>query len=469
MLKVHPHISKTKYPQAYSLHQHQPRMPVLTRDHLALRLRQNWMAKYPLDTCSNGGTNLDDSLTSLNWLQNLNILKITTPTPPSSPGPPVLGDYKNIKVNPNSILNVACGPPPTKMFEMRFPPVDTPPLTPTTLGGDSIDYKTNPYVKPPYSYATLICMAMKETKKSKITLSAIYNWITDNFMYYRLADPSWQNSIRHNLSLNKCFQKVPRRKDEPGKGGFWRINPEYSDLIENGVFKKRRNSRDGQSGSTSNSPPTLPLNIKGIKREPEDDGYENNSMPPSKMRRSDGGNVLHFGATEDEGHIKGDFNWTSILNQDIEIGGVKIKTEDLIDTNDDSASPIMAMSPPSSDSNSVSDFGLDDLLGDNDLSSSESPLDFTTHDSLNLEVVGTGIKAPDWWADSFNAGEHRNLLHNIENIETRSGLNTPVAPSPVHENNENEHPWFDRTDLNIDTPFDVDNLFDIENIPSPHI
>lgn len=191
MLKSYTNTAKTKYPQAYTVQQHQAsgRMPVLTRDHLALRLRQNWMAKYPFDTCSNGGTNLDDSLTSLNWLQNLNILKIGTPTPPSSPGP-ALGDYRNIKVNPNSILNVACRPPPTKMYEMRFP--DTPPITPTTLGGDSIDYKTNPYVKPPYSYATLICMAMKETKKTKITLSAIYNWITDNFMYYRLADPSWQ-------------------------------------------------------------------------------------------------------------------------------------------------------------------------------------------------------------------------------------------------------------------------------------
>lgn len=471
MLKVQPKFVKTRYPQSLQVQAPKTacRMPVLTRDHLALRLRQNWMAKYPLDTCSNGGTNLDDSLTSLNWLQNLNILKITSPTPPSSPVS-TFGDLKNMKVNPNSILNVACGPPPTKMCDMRFPLSETPPLTPTTLGGESIDYKTNPYVKPPYSYATLICMAMKETKKSKITLSAIYNWITDNFMYYRLADPSWQNSIRHNLSLNKCFQKVPRRKDEPGKGGFWRINPEYSDMIENGVFKKRRNSRDGCPSSSS--PPPM-SGLKRIKCEPldDDDFSDSGFVQPIKMRKLDDGNsVMHYGANDtEEAHLKGDFNWTSILNQDIEIGGIRIKTEDLIDTSsEDAASPILAMSPPSSDSNSVSDFGIDDLLGENSFSS-DTPIDFTTSDNLDLSVVGTGIKAPDWWADSFNLGEHRNLLQNIENIECRSGLNTPVASSPVHEHDENAHPWFDRNDHDSDTPFDVDNLFDIENIPSPHI
>lgn len=272
------------------------------------------------------------------------------------------------------------------------------------------------------------------------------------------------------MSLNKCFQKVPRRKDEPGKGGFWRINPEYSDLIENGVFKKRRNSRDGQSGSTSSSPTTtLPVSLKRIKQEPDDDGYGDYSQPTKMRRLEDGNTVLHFGAQEDDSHLKGDFNWTSILNQDIEIGGIKIKTEDLIDTSDVDASPIIAMSPPSSDSNSVSDFGLDDFLGENDLSSSESPLDFTTSDPLSLEVVGQGIKAPGWWADSFNAGETRGLLQNIENIESRSGLNTPVAPSPVHESDVSDHPWLDRAELNADTPFDVDDLFDIENIPSPSI
>jgi hypothetical protein len=80
-------------------------------------------------------------------------------------------------------------------MEPRVPLADSPPPCGSLLGPDNIDYKTNPYVKPPYSYATLICMAMKETKKHKITLSSIYNWITDNFMYYRMADPSWQVGV----------------------------------------------------------------------------------------------------------------------------------------------------------------------------------------------------------------------------------------------------------------------------------
>lgn len=54
-----------------------------------------------------------------------------------------------------------------------------------------IDYKDDETAKPPYSYAALICLAMKDTKK-KMTLSQIYKWIRDSFAYYRKADKSWQ-------------------------------------------------------------------------------------------------------------------------------------------------------------------------------------------------------------------------------------------------------------------------------------
>lgn len=81
--------------------------------------------------------------------------------------------------------------------------------------------------KPPYSYAILIKKALLESKDGQLTLSAIYKWIKDNFSYYKTADPAWQNSIRHNLSLNKMFQKVKRPSSDPGKGGFWKINSEF--------------------------------------------------------------------------------------------------------------------------------------------------------------------------------------------------------------------------------------------------
>ncbi|KAE8411465.1 fork head domain-containing protein [Aspergillus pseudocaelatus] len=79
--------------------------------------------------------------------------------------------------------------------------------------------------KPPYSYATLIGMSILRAPNRRLTLAQIYRWISDTFSYYKNSDPGWQNSIRHNLSLNKAFIKQERPKDDPGKGNYWAIEP----------------------------------------------------------------------------------------------------------------------------------------------------------------------------------------------------------------------------------------------------
>ncbi|KAF6718285.1 Forkhead box protein K2 [Oryzias melastigma] len=94
--------------------------------------------------------------------------------------------------------------------------------------------------KPPYSYAQLIVQAITMATDKQLTLNGIYTHITKNYPYYRTADKGWQNSIRHNLSLNRYFIKVARSQEEPGKGSFWRIDPASEAKLIEQAFRKRR-------------------------------------------------------------------------------------------------------------------------------------------------------------------------------------------------------------------------------------
>ncbi|XP_060104895.1 forkhead box protein N2 [Heteronotia binoei] len=82
--------------------------------------------------------------------------------------------------------------------------------------------------KPPYSFSLLIYMAIEHSPNKSLPVKEIYSWILERFPYFATAPTGWKNSVRHNLSLNKCFRKVERSHGKVnGKGSLWCVDPEY--------------------------------------------------------------------------------------------------------------------------------------------------------------------------------------------------------------------------------------------------
>ncbi|KAI9578230.1 hypothetical protein GQX74_015116 [Glossina fuscipes] len=95
--------------------------------------------------------------------------------------------------------------------------------------------------KPPFSYISLTAMAIWSSPQKMLPLSEIYRYIMEKFPYFRKNTKKWQNSLRHNLSFNDCFIKVPRNAvSKGGKGSYWTLHPKAFDMFENGSLLRRR-------------------------------------------------------------------------------------------------------------------------------------------------------------------------------------------------------------------------------------
>lgn len=107
----------------------------------------------------------------------------------------------------------------------------------------STNKKSNPGVrrqeKPPFSYIALIVMAIQSSPVKRLTLSEIYTYLQQRFPFFRGSYTGWKNSVRHNLSLNECFIKLPKGLGRPGKGHYWTVDPNHQLMFEEGSYRRR--------------------------------------------------------------------------------------------------------------------------------------------------------------------------------------------------------------------------------------
>lgn len=93
--------------------------------------------------------------------------------------------------------------------------------------------------KPPISYIALIVMAIQSSPTKKLTLSEIYTFLQRRFSFFRGSYQGWKNSVRHNLSLNDCFVKLPKGLGRATKGHYWTIDPCSEFMFEESSFRRR--------------------------------------------------------------------------------------------------------------------------------------------------------------------------------------------------------------------------------------
>ena len=290
------------------------------------------------------------------------------------------------------------------------------PVSPMSASGlGSLDrtrdktYRRNyTHAKPPYSYISLITMAIQNNPNKMCTLSEVYQFIMDLFPFYRSNQQRWQNSIRHSLSFNDCFVKVPRSADKPGKGSYWTLHPDAGNMFENGCYLRRQKrfkciKKEAIRQATKRA--VLHSVGSGATATGNDDKSDIDSSPDNSM---DGMEKVDakvnecktelYRATPTVTNTTTQANATNILNsKDKETNGVNREREAISELRKADA-PISALDGVSL-SHQISHFSSAMAMGGSAN---------TMYTQMHQRPGGGGIESFDMMASSFAAHESRN-------------------------------------------------------------
>jgi len=112
-------------------------------------------------------------------------------------------------------------------------------------------------------------MSLQKSKTGALPVSDIYSFMMENFPYFKTAPDGWKNSVRHNLSLNKCFEKVEKPNGSQRKGCLWALNPLKTSKMEEELQKWKRKDPESIRKSMSN-PEEFDREIEELRRSDEE-------------------------------------------------------------------------------------------------------------------------------------------------------------------------------------------------------
>ncbi|EPQ60262.1 hypothetical protein GLOTRDRAFT_112955 [Gloeophyllum trabeum ATCC 11539] len=78
--------------------------------------------------------------------------------------------------------------------------------------------------RPQHTLPVILRCAILGSAKKRLTIREIYAAMEEKYPYYKTAGPTWKQSVRHHLSLNRLFERQPRPVTDPGFGSYWTVN-----------------------------------------------------------------------------------------------------------------------------------------------------------------------------------------------------------------------------------------------------
>lgn len=115
-----------------------------------------------------------------------------------------------------------------------LPTTDAETISPTVASEAEVTPKMK-HPRPDVSYVSIITEALEDAPNRRLILSELYKYFMKRYPYFRTAGSGWKNSIRHNLSLNKKFVRIPRNVRygaANNKGSYWML----AEDVHNGMY-----------------------------------------------------------------------------------------------------------------------------------------------------------------------------------------------------------------------------------------